>query len=190
MLPMRSLVPSVTGRRSGGPDQEDHQSEQKRLTVGPGIGLSGQITDCDLLVVEGEARVVLQRVRAITIAATGRFTEGRAEVEEADIGGLYEGDLTVRGRLLIRRTGRVIGTVRYGEVEIERGGNLSGSVEFLEGSAGPALRALDASAEAAQARSASGAPRAPSANRRSVDTSKAGSSGGNGSGEEPRPGAA
>ena len=144
MLPMRSLVPSVPGPRSGSPEQGDHESERKRLTVGPGIGLSGQITDCDRLVVEGEARVVLQRVRAITITETGRCTDGRAEVEEADIGGLYEGELTVRGRLLIRRTGRVVGTVRYGEVEIERGGNLSGSVEFLEGSAGPALRTLGA----------------------------------------------
>ena len=190
MLPMRSLVPSVTGRRSGGPDQEDHQSEQKRLTVGPGIGLLGQITDCDRLVVEGEARVVLQRVRAITIAATGRFTEGRAEVEEADIGGLYEGDLTVHGRLLIRRTGRVSGTVRYGEVEIERGGNLSGSVELLEASASPALLALDASAEATQAQPAPGAPRSLSATLRAVDPSRAASSDGDGSGEEPPPRAA
>ena len=180
MLPMRP-----PGPRSDSPDQGDHENERKRLTVGPGIGLSGRITDCDRLVVEGEARVVLQRVRAVTITGTGRFTEGRAEVEEADIGGLYEGELTVRGRLLIRRTGRVTGTVRYSEVEIERGGNLSGSVELLEGSAGPAPRALDASTEGPQAQPAPGAPRALSATLRA-----AGSSGADGGGEEPPPRAA
>src|SRR5689334_23103220 len=181
-MPMRPLVPSAPSPWPGSFEQGDHESERKRLTVGPGISLSGQITDCDRLVVEGEARVVLERVRAITIAATGRFTEGRAEVEEADIGGLYEGDLTVRGRLLIRRTGRVIGTVRYGELEIERGGNLSGSVGFLERSADPTLRALDAGAGATQAQLPPRAPWAPSMNLGPVDTSRAGGSGGDGSG--------
>ena len=175
MLPMRPLGPQADSL-----DQRDHEGERKRLTVGPGISLSGRITDCDRLVVEGEVRVVLQRVRAVTITGTGRFTEGRAEVEEADIGGLCEGDLTVRGRLLIRRTGRVTGTVRYGELEIERGGNLSGSVELLEASAGPALLALDASAEATQAQPAPGAPRSLSATLRAVDPSRAASSGGDG----------
>jgi cytoskeletal protein CcmA (bactofilin family) len=179
MLPMRP-----PGPRADSPDQGDLEGERKRLTVGPGISLSGRITDCDRLVVEGEVRVVLQRVRAVTITGTGRFTEGRAEVEEADIGGLYEGELTVRGRLLIRRTGRVTGTVRYGELEIERGGDLSGSVERLAASAGPALVALDASAEAPQA------PRSLSATLRAVDPSRAASSGGDGSGEEPPPRAA
>jgi cytoskeletal protein CcmA (bactofilin family) len=190
MLPMRPLSPPAPSPRSGSLDQGDHEGERKRLTVGPGISLSGQITDCDRLVVEGEARVALQRVRAVTITGTGRFTQGRAEVEEADIGGLYEGDLTVRGRLLIRRTGRVTGTVRYGEVEIERVGKLSGSVELLEASAGPALIALDASPEATPAQPAPVAPRSLSATLRAVDPPRAASSGGDGSGEEPPPRAA
>src|SRR5262245_2086770 len=39
-------------------------------------------------------------------------------VEEAEISGIYDGELSVRKRLLIRSTGRVSGTVRYGEIEI------------------------------------------------------------------------
>ena len=107
--------------------------EPGRLTVGPGISLAGGITACDRLVVQGSVRVTLDRVRALEIAEGGRFTGGRAEVEEAEISGVYEGELTVRGLLLVRGTGRVSGTVRYGELELERGGRLSGSVEALEG---------------------------------------------------------
>jgi cytoskeletal protein CcmA (bactofilin family) len=110
----------------------DASIQPKRLTVGPGISLSGEITDCDRLVVQGDARVRLHRVRTIEIAQTGRFTEGRAEVEEADIAGVYEGELTVSGRLLVRSTGRVTGTVRYGELEVERGGRLLGTVGVQE----------------------------------------------------------
>ena len=104
----------------------------KRLIVGQGISLSGEITACDRLVVEGSVKVTLNETRAIEIAESGRFTEGKAEVEDAEISGVYEGELTVRNRLLIRATGRVKGAVRYGELEIERGGRLSGSVSMLD----------------------------------------------------------
>lgn len=107
-------------------------TDTKRLIVGQGITLAGEITACDRLVVEGAVRVTLNKTRAIEISETGRFTEGKAAVEEADISGVYEGELTVRKRLLIRATGRVSGTVRYGDIEIERGGRLSGAVARLE----------------------------------------------------------
>jgi cytoskeletal protein CcmA (bactofilin family) len=107
-------------------------TDTKRLIVGQGITLAGEITACDRLVVEGAVRVTLNKTRAIEISETGRFTEGKAAVEEADISGVYEGELTVRKRLLIRSTGRVSGTVRYGDIEIERGGQLSGAVARLE----------------------------------------------------------
>jgi cytoskeletal protein CcmA (bactofilin family) len=106
--------------------------ENKRLIVGQGISLSGEITACDRLVVEGSCQVTLNETKAIEIAETGKFTNGKAEVEEAEISGIYEGELTVRNRLLIRSTGRVKGNVRYGEIEVERGGRISGSVSMLE----------------------------------------------------------
>jgi cytoskeletal protein CcmA (bactofilin family) len=64
------------------------------------------------LVVQGSVQVTLNETRAIEITESGRFTNGKAEVEEAEISGVYEGDLTVRNRLLIRSTGRVQGNVR------------------------------------------------------------------------------
>jgi cytoskeletal protein CcmA (bactofilin family) len=104
----------------------------QKLIVGQGISLSGEITACDRLVVEGSVKVVLNKTRAIEITETGKFTDGKAEVDEAEISGVYEGELTVRGRLLIRATGRVNGTIRYGELEVERGGKLGGQLALLE----------------------------------------------------------
>jgi cytoskeletal protein CcmA (bactofilin family) len=45
---------------------------------------------------------------------------------------LFEGELTVEGCLILRATGRIIGTVRYREIEIERGGKLAGTVEVMD----------------------------------------------------------
>lgn len=119
----------VAERTSGTLVQDE---KGKRLIVGQGISLAGEITACDRLVVDGSVQVTLNQTRAIEITPTGRFTNGKAEVEEAEISGVYEGELTVRRRLLIRSSGQVKGTVRYGELEIERGGKLSGSISMLE----------------------------------------------------------
>ena len=119
--PLRDPKPAAVAEESG-----------KRLIVGQGISLSGEITACDRLVVDGSVQVTLNQTRAIEITEAGRFTNGKAEVEEAEISGVYEGDLTVRNRLLIRSTGQVKGTVRYGEIEIERGGRISGTISMIE----------------------------------------------------------
>ena len=119
--PLRDAKPAAAAEESG-----------KRLIVGQGISLSGEITACDRLVVDGSVQVTLNQTRAIEITESGRFTNGKAEVEEAEISGVYEGDLTVRNRLLIRSTGQVKGNVRYGEIEIERGGRISGAISMIE----------------------------------------------------------
>ena len=116
----------------------------KRLIVGEGIRLSGEISSCDRLVVEGEVEVTLNDTLALEIASSGRFTGG-CEVEEADISGVYEGDLTVRKRLFVRGSGKLTGTVRYGELELERGGQIAGNISVLSDTGGSvgAARASD-----------------------------------------------
>jgi cytoskeletal protein CcmA (bactofilin family) len=109
---------------------EPERYSGKRLIVGQGIRLSGEISSCDRLVVEGEVEVTLNDTLALEIASSGRFTGG-CEVEEADISGVYEGDLTVRKRLFVRGSGKLTGTIRYGELELERGGQIAGNVSVL-----------------------------------------------------------
>ena len=125
--------PSSLPRSSLPRPAEEATSEAKLLIVSKGISLSGRIAACDRLVIHGSVQAVLEGTHVLEIAESGRFTEGRAEVEEAEIRGLYEGELTVRGQLLIRTTGRVSGIVRYGEVQVERGGRLTGAVSVLDG---------------------------------------------------------
>ena len=102
--------------------------DTKKLIVGREIRLSGEITACEKLVVEGRVEANLTDSRIIDIATTGYF-KGTAEVDEAIISGEFQGSLTVRGRLFVRATGKVSGDIRYGELEIERGGRLSGDVD-------------------------------------------------------------
>ena len=105
-------------------------NQHRKLTVGPGIRLKGEITDCDTLVVEGHVEVSA-KTRLIEIAETGTLI-GDIEVKTADVSGRFDGSLDANERLMIRSTGRVSGKIRYDIIEIESGGRISGDVEIKE----------------------------------------------------------
>lgn len=104
-----------------------------KLIVGPNIKLQGaEITNCDILVVEGRVEAAMNS-KQIRIAEGGVFV-GKAEIDVAEIGGLFDGELTVRDHIVIRATGQVKGTIRYGTITIEQGGVIVGDVGVLNAS--------------------------------------------------------
>src|SRR5207237_6007042 len=121
--------PAEPIRRPGDPStRRPNDGEIRTLTAGREITLSGEITSCDKLIVEGRVEANMTNCRDVEIAESGLF-KGTASIEEAEIQGRFEGNLTVRKRLLIKASGRVSGTIRYGQIEIECGGQISGDVQ-------------------------------------------------------------
>ncbi len=112
------------------------------LTVGQGIKLKGEITACDRLVVEGHVEVSLNETRAVEIRPSGQFI-GSCEVEEAEISGTYQGELTVRGRLIVRATGQATGKIQYGEIELERGGRIAGELSVRDSAKSVAAKMIE-----------------------------------------------
>ncbi len=123
-------IPGIPPRRLDRAIATD--ADSKRLIIGRDICLSGEITSCDKLVVEGRAEVSLPNARVIEVAPSG-FFKGTADVEEADVSGRYEGELVVRDRLVVRAGGRISGAIRYGRIVIESGGQISGDMQTLDG---------------------------------------------------------
>ncbi len=127
-------APEMPGGIARRPDQPG-VDDAKKLIVGREIFLNGEINSCDRLVVEGRVEANMKDCREIEIAETGTF-KGQAEIDRADVSGVFEGDLTAREHLVVRSTGRITGKVRFGELEIERGGQIVGDVQvFGEGAA-------------------------------------------------------
>ncbi len=118
----------------------DEQETGKRLIVGAGIQLKGEITACERLIVEGQVEVTMNATRALEIKPSGHFI-GSCEVEDAEISGVYEGDLSVRGRLIVHKGGRVVGKIAYGELELERGGEIAGELSVRNRQAAQASKA-------------------------------------------------
>lgn len=105
-------------------------AQGKKLIVGREISLSGEISACDTLVVEGTVEASLSDSRTIEIAETGIF-RGQIEINVAEISGQFEGSLTARTRLIIRSKGSVEGKIRYAELEVERGGRIAGDIQRI-----------------------------------------------------------
>ena len=122
-IPARKSDGAATGHAYPGHPQE----EARRLVVGPGIHLQGNVSSCAHLVVEGRIDATLLTAQRMDILLGGRFS-GTAEVHEAVISGHVDGKLTVTGRLLLRPGARVTGELHYGSLQIEPGAQLHGSL--------------------------------------------------------------
>ena len=105
-------------------------SDGKKLIVGRDIALSGEISSCEKLVVEGRVEANITECSEIEIAEPGTF-KGEATIDVAVISGRFEGTLVVRELLIVHSTGRISGSVRYGQIEIERGGQIEGDVRLI-----------------------------------------------------------
>jgi len=130
-----AVTPSIPLRRSTEPTRSS-RSTGARMTVGPGIKLKGEVSDCDTLVVEGSVEATLTS-EVLEVAEGGTFS-GTATVTDAEIHGRFEGELTVTGVLQIRSTGHVTGTIKYGRIEVESGGEIAGTITREEGVVTPA----------------------------------------------------
>jgi cytoskeletal protein CcmA (bactofilin family) len=98
-----------------------------KLIVGPNIKLKGvEIADCDTLVIEGTVEATVNS-RVLQIAEPGAY-KGAAEIDIAEVHGVFDGNLTARQKLVIFATGKVSGKIRYGKIVIEEGGQISGDV--------------------------------------------------------------
>ena len=136
----KAATPARSDSRPGG-EADDGVDASRKLVVGKGISLSGQIKTCEKLVVEGKVEANLTDCVTLEIAESGLFN-GSAKVQDAEISGCFEGDLVVFGRLYLRSSGILEGTIKYADLEIERGGKIAGTVDLIDDPAAAAAELL------------------------------------------------
>lgn len=132
----RVVTPSYEARKPAVRTLQTHPSSNigattANLHVGRGLKLEGKIQSCDSLVIEGDVQATIES-GTLTITETGEV-RGEATVDQAEINGKFDGTLTVKKCLTINATGKITGTVRYGELKVEQGGKISGEIQATEG---------------------------------------------------------
>ena len=112
------------------PGRGREPAERRTLVVGRGISVQGTVTDAERLVVEGTVEATMIHATELMIAQGGVF-KGEVEVEDTEIAGTIDGTLTARGNLVVRATGRVLGTARCRRLQVEDGGQITGRIEMI-----------------------------------------------------------
>ncbi len=105
-------------------------AERRILIVSRGISVHGTINDAERVVVEGTVEATLLQATELSITQGGMF-KGAVEVEDAEIGGTIDGTVTARSSLIVRSTGRVLGTARCRRLQVEDGGQITGTIEMI-----------------------------------------------------------
>lgn len=126
-------IPGVPGRRAAEPvrSASRNSADSRTLVVGREISLSGEITSCETLVVEGKVEATIADAQLVEVLPTGLY-KGEARVTNADISGRFEGSLVATDTLTVREGGKVSGSIRYGKIIIEAGGQISGDMQSLD----------------------------------------------------------
>jgi cytoskeletal protein CcmA (bactofilin family) len=135
--PLPAMPPSGMRPASSGMSSGPHEGgrERRTLVVGRGISVQGTVQDAERLVVEGTMEAtMINGLTELSITHGGIF-KGEVEVDEAEVAGTIDGTLTARNALIIRASGRVLGTARCRRLQVEDGGQITGRIEMLGDSA-------------------------------------------------------
>ena len=112
------------------------------FVIGRGTRLKGEIEAGGDVIVEGEVEASI-RAATMRIAAGGSVT-GDVEAPNVEVRGRFQGTLNVRECLTVSGDGHVSGTVRYGELKVDRGARITGDIALVDDKAKPRPTPMEA----------------------------------------------
>ena len=102
------------------------------VVIGNGVTVRGVFTVPSKAVVDGVIEGDLT-AEEVLIGATGKIT-GRISAKVIDVRGQLHNTVISEKSLIIRSTGKISGKIHYVEIEIEKGGEIEGTLtQALEG---------------------------------------------------------
>lgn len=111
--------------------EPDTADDGSRLVVGKAITVTGDISSCETLVVQGTVEANVSDANTIDVAHGGLF-KGDAEVDHAFIAGNFEDTLKARQTLEVAESGHVKGTIYYNNISIASGGRVEGTIDVID----------------------------------------------------------
>ena len=100
------------------------------LTVGEGVVLNGTFVVPDIASISGSIEGEIT-ARELIVASSG-VIKGKVTADIIDLRGEIHDTLTAKKSLFIRSTGKALGSVQYAEIEIEKGGEIEGTLSQIE----------------------------------------------------------
>lgn len=116
------------------------------VIIGEGVVIKGVVSTSGDAVILGEVEGEVN-ARELTVGDTGKL-KGKIVADIANIHGVVHENVKVNNSLNLGKTGRIYGSVEYCEIEIEKGGEIVGTLT-QSGTAPGRERAKEGEANAA-----------------------------------------
>ena len=132
----RSAPASEDKQERSAPAPEDRQERsasasqgkyEGHVLIGEGVKIVGEIRDCRQIEIHGTVEGDLEAEELI-VHANGLLT-GNVRTDRAQVHGSIDGDMSVKHLLDVKSKGSVAGTTQYGELSIETGGRIVGTLD-------------------------------------------------------------
>ena len=101
-----------------------------KVVIGHGVSINGEIKKADEVQIDGEADVTM-KTDNLVVGVTGDC-KGDIETHNADIWGVFDGDIKASGTLTIQEQGKVLGKIEYQNLQIKLGGQISGDIKLSD----------------------------------------------------------
>ncbi len=101
-----------------------------KVVIGHGVSITGEIKKADEVQIDGEADVTM-KTDNLVVGATGQC-KGNIETQNADVWGIFDGDIKASGTLTIQEQGKVSGSIEYQNIQIKLGGKLNGDIKLSD----------------------------------------------------------
>jgi cytoskeletal protein CcmA (bactofilin family) len=105
-------------------------TKDKSIFIGHGVVFKGSIDAPNQAIVSGSVEGDLV-AKEVLIGASGVVT-GSTVAEFIDVKGELNDVIESKDVLIVRASGKVVGDVTYGELEIERGGQIKGAMKQVD----------------------------------------------------------
>ena len=111
-------------------DALSQKRESKNVVIGNGVKIKGEITDADLVQIDGSADVTMETDNLMV--GIGGDLKGTVSSHNAEVWGNLDGDLKISGTLTIQEQGSVSGNIEYENLQVKLGGQISGDVKVTK----------------------------------------------------------
>ena len=122
--PTNENPPEIYSHRTAPTSQGKHEGH---VLIGEGVKIKGEIRECRELEIHGTVEGDLEAEELI-VHENG-VVKGNVNTYKAVIHGSIDGDVSVKYRLDVKAEGSVAGKTEYGELSVEAGGRVVGTLE-------------------------------------------------------------
>jgi cytoskeletal protein CcmA (bactofilin family) len=122
-------IPTTAGLSEGYAHRPAPASQGKHeghVLIGEGVKIKGEIRDCREIEIHGTVEGDLE-AEVLIVHGNGVLT-GNVKTDRAEVHGSIDGDISVKYLLAVKAKGSVAGKTEYGELSVETGGRVVGTL--------------------------------------------------------------